>query len=218
MLFAHGRINTEPMADEQVERAERSDLLFGRVGKHVPLLRSLKPGILLFDYARPTVASSWTTWLKNYGDGSLPQGIKRWLDDSDADGVLLDTPFEGADPWANVKLIDEIQEAIHPRYALVNFGDFDTWAGRTSVAKALAAITDWQLAEVFLDINRYTITQFRTRVDAVARALYNGKRLILGVYDNGRLQPEKAASMMQNWPELVYWSYKISPNDWGFVV
>ena len=214
--FAHGRINTEPTQAEQIERAEHSDFLFGRVNP-VSVAKAVKPGILQCEYARITVETTWTDSIRKMGGGSIPLGCRALMDNTGADGLLVDTPFEGADPWANVKLIDEIRAAIAPRFVMPNFGDADTWAGRTSPAKALAAITDWHLVEVFIDINRYSIVQFASLVDAVTRALAYGKHLVLGVYDNGAVNGEKAKSVMQNWENRVYWSYKISPTEWGFM-
>jgi hypothetical protein len=172
------------------------------------------------------VETSWTKWLRNYGDGSIPVGIRRYLDDNPLiDGILIDTPFDtdnfewAENPWHAVNLIDQIRAEIHPKIVMPNFGDADTWMGRTSVAKALAAITDWHFVEVFLEMNKSTEGQWFQRMDAVERAHGNDKRLVLGIYDEKGDELIRARSLMgAYWNGRVFWHYKINLNEWGLIV
>ncbi|MGH7179795.1 MAG: hypothetical protein ACREJC_20635 [Tepidisphaeraceae bacterium] len=178
---------------------------------NVPVMKQENPTIIALDYLRPLTESSWTRYVRDHlGYGSISAGAKALLDGNGADGLMIDTPFETEYPWQGLKVIDEIRAAIHPKILMPNFGDADTWMGRTSVAKALAGFTDWHLVEMWIDLQRYTLAQAAMRVQAVEKALANGKELVLGLYDNGQKFPQKAAQFAAHWPDRVYWTYKIS--------
>lgn len=214
-MIAHGS-TIELSPEQQEERARKSHLVHGRIAPYVPTMKAINPRLICLDYLQPMTDSPWTRYIRNQGDGSIPLGVIRRLEEISADGLVIDTPFDTPDPWEAIKLIDQIQTAIAPKIVLPNFGDADTWMGRTTHAKALAAICDWHMVEVWVDISNYTLQKLSRRVTAVNKSLENGKTLVLGIYDEGATHRVKANSLITTWTTQVYWGYKISLTEWGY--
>lgn len=214
MLTAHGLVKGESTEEEAKGRCGHN-LLFGQVDYNC--IRSCGQNVIAFDYAQPFTNSSWTQWLTDLGGGDIAKGIKTRLDQIGADGVLIDTPFATPDVWAALGTIDRIRSTIYPKFCMPNFGDGWTWGGGTAASKALYALTDWHLCEVWMDVNNWNMDQWVSRVSTVNRALVDKKKIVLGIYDNGEKNRQKATSMMIDFPGTVFWSYKVTTTEWTFI-
>lgn len=222
MKLAH--VQTSPHDDERkIWRAKNFDLCIGRL--NVPLMNEANPKCELYDYIQPTVETSWTSRVR--GGEDLASGIDSQLHSVTGsgfgvEGVLLDTPLDGCEqPWHGVDVcaglkyyFDDLEHT--PRNVIYNAGDFDSWQGRTPQWKAMYDLFDWHMVEVWLDINNYTVQKLSRRTQAVTEAVAKRKNLIIGIYDEGMRNPEKAAQMIlyNPWGDAVYWLYKISPTEW----
>lgn len=143
--------------------------------------------------------------------------VKEWLDRTGLDGVQIDTPFlVNADnsPLDGVRLCAEVANAIAPRIMVPNFGDGLTWARRIpalrDAAGALGHLAGVHYVQMGVNLQRddavaYWMDRLRPEVEA---RLMSGKKIILGLYDEGRQREALGAAIMQsfNAPSL-FWNY-----------
>jgi len=201
--------------EQQVWRREHFQVLIAATQPERVLLRT--PTNELWEYMQPTYKRYPDTKKLKYncgltadlsGDIYLDMGTQRnrttlvrrvvdFLNVNQLDGMFLDTPFECPDSMRDdyFKLYQEMQEAL-PNRLMANFGDLFTWSGTLDMFGGLAI----KAAETFgchfvenaIDLPKYEIRRFALICATMSFQLGKGKRLIMGIFDPGRVKEDLA--------------------------
>lgn len=233
VLLADNCQNPPAPVGDAAQRARDFDLAMGMLD--VESMLAARPACIPVDYLRPTW---WVNWTRTVVGGSwatddepvplTPEyraacavAVRNWLDDTGADGVQIDTPFDVAPNYTamnGVQLCAEIAQAIAPRFIIPNFGDYGTWSRKNLVlrdaAGALGHLSKWHYVQMFLDLRRADVLdRWRALRPVVADRLNAGKRLVLGLYDEGGLNAHLGAAIILSYQhERLYWNYTTAIN------
>lgn len=234
MLTCHPQTIPPPVPREPYDQARaRHSMVMGRL--NVPLMKATNPDIICLDYVQPMSWNSWTRYIislsgtdpatfgsaqpgnPDYRD-AVSEGIVIHLNNIGADGIFIDTPLLTDDLAGAVLLNRQVTDTVSPKITSINFGSFDAFMGQSFPEYGeLLEFCNWPLVEVWVNINKVTLTQITQRF-AFAKSQVEdfGKSPILGIYDEGGVSRLKARQMMQTTVPF-YWSHKISLDRWEFV-
>jgi len=201
------------------------------VEPYVAELRTKHPDTKLYEYLQPTYRDKYNLGLTRDLPGDvyldvadttvraeLARRCKHYVARTGVDGIMLDTPFEVAPgtELAAAQLCADIQTAISPAGALVNFGDYATWTNENNVPElrrkaqaGLGQLMPYQLVEVGLDVSRFTQTAWDRARGRMTTMLGRGKTVVFGIYDPAGQRAQLAALLACAYThERLYYLYK----------
>ena len=190
------------MSDDNITYMAKNFDFFLGPGK---IAHAIDPKKKAFAYAQPLEReNTWTEWLDKFG-------WKKWIQQEENDGLLVDTPFEHYD----IQRLDEVAQMIAPYPVCPNYGDLRTWTRTSPAAPGYGPMSaeleqhfTWAWVQNALDMRFFTPKLWSEVRGAANLRLAAGRTLILGIYDPGRKNEQLCALLTQSFEHpRLYWNY-----------
>lgn len=207
---------------ENCWRAAHYSVMIAKCGEDSPGLRTLYPGTLMFEYARPTVAGEWNLGVKSTADISTPAARSALASAYDVyftahphlSGLFVDTPHEvpeGQD-WNAILFYGLLRSYLGPKPVIFNFGDVWHWrtGGGNFILSQLKTLADWQFVQVGINLSiALDIGYYQQAMAEVDRRIATGKTIIMGIHDPGGEHRDLAAAIVfANQRDRLYFYYQ----------